>query len=159
MRKIKRILELRFAFKLSNRAIARNVGVGRSSVSRILGHATATNLTWPLPEEMTDAELEAIFYPSSTRSGSVQRPAPDWAEVEQELTKHRTLTLAQLWKEYIETHPKGYQYGRYCDLYRNWRSANVDPVMRHTHKAGDRLFVDYSGGPSINRVGKLSNSG
>ncbi|GEM_PF-2588848 len=55
-------IQLRFVFKLSNRAIARNVGVGRSSVSRILGHTTVMNLIWPLPEEMTDAELEAILY-------------------------------------------------------------------------------------------------
>lgn len=70
---------------------------------------------------------------------------PNWAEVQLELTKHRTLTLAQLWKEYIAAHPEGYQYSRFCDLYRSWRYANVDPVMRHNHKAGDRLFVDYSG--------------
>ncbi len=64
MKKIKRILELRFVFKLSIRAIARNVGVSRGSVSRILERATVANLTWPLPDGMTDAELEAILYPS-----------------------------------------------------------------------------------------------
>ncbi|MCY4673451.1 MAG: hypothetical protein OXD43_06785 [Bacteroidetes bacterium] len=36
MKKIKLILELQFVFKLSIRAIARNVGVGRGSVSWIL---------------------------------------------------------------------------------------------------------------------------
>ena len=45
MRKIKRMLELRFAFKLPDRAIARNVGVDRGSVSRILERATVVNLT------------------------------------------------------------------------------------------------------------------
>lgn len=145
MKKIKRILELRFAFKLSHRAIGRDVGIGRGSVSRILERATVANLTWPLPDGMTDAELEAILYPSTVRSASAQRAVPNWSEVQLALTKHRTLTLAQLWKEYITAHPEGYQYSRYCDLYRSWRSANVDPVMRHTHKAGDRLFVDYSG--------------
>ena len=60
MRKIKRMLQLRFAFKLFN---CPNVGVGRGSVSRILERSTAANLTWPLPEGMTDAELEAILYP------------------------------------------------------------------------------------------------
>ncbi len=74
MRKIKRILELRFMFKLSKRAIARNVGVGRGSVSRILERATVANLTWPSPDGMTDAELEAILYPSAAWSASAQRP-------------------------------------------------------------------------------------
>ena len=61
MRKIKRILELRFAFKLSHRVIGRNVVIGRRSVSRILERATVANLTWPLPDGMTDAKLEAIL--------------------------------------------------------------------------------------------------
>lgn len=72
--------------------------MGRGSVSRILERATVANLTWPLPDGMTDAELEAILYPSTARSASGQRPVPNWAEVQLELTKHRTLTLAQLWK-------------------------------------------------------------
>ena len=76
---------------------------------------------------------------------SVQRSVPNWAEVRQELAQNRSLTLHQLWKEYIGAHPNGYQYSRYCELYRRWRSTQVDPVMRLTHKAGERLFVDYSG--------------
>ena len=87
MKKIKRILELRFVFQLSKRAIARNVGIGRGSVSRILERATVANLTWPLPGGMTDAELETILYPSTARSASTQRPVPNWAEVQLELTK------------------------------------------------------------------------
>lgn len=150
MRKIKRILELHHTANLSNRAISRSVGVGRASVSRLLERAEVAKLSWPLPEGMTDAELEAVFYPATTQDVSVQRPVPNWAEVRQELAKHRSLTLDQLWKEYIAEHPTGYQYSRFCDLYRRWRSSQVDPVMRLTHKAGERLFVDYSGKqPSI----------
>ena len=145
MRKIKRILELHYVARLSNRAISRSVGVGRGSVSRLLERATVAELSWPLPEGMTDAELEAVLYPATTRDASVQRPVPNWVEVRQELAKHRSLTLHQLWKEYIAAHPTGYQYSRFCDLYRRWRSTQVDPVMRLTHKAGERLFVDYSG--------------
>ena len=46
MRKVKRILELHFVANLSVRAIARSVGVGRSSVSRILERARVVNVTW-----------------------------------------------------------------------------------------------------------------
>ena len=94
---------------------------------------------------MTGAELEAILYPTAARDASLRRPMPNWAEVRQELARHRSLTLHQLWKEYIAAHPTGYQYSRICELYRRWRSTQVDPVIRLTHKAGERLFVDYSG--------------
>ena len=63
MRKVKRILELHFVANLSVRAIARSVGVGRSSVSRILERARVVNVTWPLPDAMRDAKLEALLYP------------------------------------------------------------------------------------------------
>src|SRR5207247_5338029 len=38
----------------------------------------------------------------------------------------------------------GYRYSRYCDLYRGWlRRRQV--VLRHEHRAGEKLFVDYAG--------------
>jgi transposase len=41
-------------------------------------------------------------------------------------------------------HPGGYQYSRFCEYYRGWLKT-VDPVMRQSHKAGEKLFVDYAG--------------
>ena len=145
MREIKRILALHFVDKLSNRGIARCVGISRASVARLLERAKRAQLMWPLPEDITDAKLEAILYPPTTGDASVARLVPNWVEVRRELAQHRSLTLHQVWTEYIEEHPTGYQYSRFVELYRNWRSTQVDPVMRLTHKAGERLFVDYSG--------------
>ena len=145
MRKIRHILELRFAAKLSKRAIARSLGIGRSSVSRVLERAVMAQLTWPLPDDMTDAKLAAIIYPNTARAAAGSRPVPDWAEVHLDLAKNRSLTLSQVWKEYIEKHPNGLQYSRFAELYRAWRKCEVDQVMRQSHKAGERLFVDYSG--------------
>ena len=145
MKKVKRILELHFVANLSVRAIARSVGVSRSSVSRILERVRVTKVTWPLPAAVTDAKLEALLYPVTARGGSAARPVPNWVEVRKQLATHRSLTLFQLWTEYIEANPTGYQYSHFCELYRSWRGAQVDPVMRLTHKAGERLFVDYSG--------------
>jgi transposase len=57
--------------------------------------------------------------------------------------KHMTLFL--LWHEYKQAHPLGYQYSRYCDLYRDW-AGRRSIWMRQDHKAGERMFVDYAGG-------------
>jgi transposase len=46
--------------------------------------------------------------------------------------------------EYKAVHPNGYQYSRFCDLYRQWKDA-LDPVLRQEYKAGERTFVDYAG--------------
>jgi transposase len=49
-----------------------------------------------------------------------------------------------LWEEYRAGHPEGYGYSRFCDLYREFE-ARLSPVMRQEHRAGDKVFVDYSG--------------
>lgn len=49
-----------------------------------------------------------------------------------------------VWLEYREVHPDGYGYSRFCKLYRLW-AKKLDPPMRHEHKAGERMFVDYAG--------------
>lgn len=39
---------------------------------------------------------------------------------------------------------KSYSYARYCNLYRIW-TKKLKSSMRQQHKAGEKLFVDYSG--------------
>jgi len=61
-----------------------------------------------------------------------------------ELQSRKHVTLALLWQEYKEQHPDGYQYSWFCQSYRDW-TAHLDVVMRHEHRAGEKLFVDYTG--------------
>src|SRR3989442_5866939 len=52
--------------------------------------------------------------------------------------------LPKVWDEYIERHPDGYRYSRFCELYRGWASR-ISVTMRQIHAGGDKLFVDYAG--------------
>ncbi|EAQ34252.1 putative transposase [Nitrobacter sp. Nb-311A] len=58
--------------------------------------------------------------------------------------KRKHVTLSILWDEYIEAHPEGYRYSRFCELYRAWE-GKISVTMRQTHLGGDKLFVDYAG--------------
>jgi transposase len=49
-----------------------------------------------------------------------------------------------LWEEYQGEHPQGYRYSHFCELYRQW-ARKLKISMRQTHKAGEKLFVDYAG--------------
>jgi transposase len=49
-----------------------------------------------------------------------------------------------LWDEYIERHPDGCRYSRFCELYRGWASR-LSVTMRQAHLGGDKLFIDYAG--------------
>lgn len=142
MRKIRDAMRLAAA-GLSTRKIASSLGVGQSTVSDYLNRARAAGLSWPLPQDLADADLEGRLFPRSVQVLSAAFPQPDWAHVHAEL-RRKGVTLALLWEEYRGIHTDGYGYSRYCELYRRWE-GRLSPVMRQHHVAGERLFVDYAG--------------
>ena len=54
------------------------------------------------------------------------------------------MTLALLWQEYRAQAPDGYAYSQFCERYRRW-AKTLKPSMRQVHRAGEKLFVDFSG--------------
>jgi transposase len=98
---------------------------------------------WPLPEGLAESALEAQLFPPREPVSRHVRPEPDWAHMHREL-RRPGVTLQLLWLEYKAVHREGYQYSRFCDLYRAWKGA-LDPVLRQEHRAGEKGFVDYAG--------------
>ena len=141
MRKIKEVLRLR-ALGHGDRAIARSLDIGHSTVRRYRERAEAAGLSWPLPAELSESELEARLFPPPLPQ-SHARPLPEWKEVDREL-RRPGVTLQLLWLEYKEVHPEGYQYSQFCERYRQWKGT-LDVVLRQEHRAGERAFVDYAG--------------
>jgi hypothetical protein len=107
MRPIRHVLQLHFGAHASARVIAREVGVGRSTVQDYLTRATAAALNWPLAPELTDEVLERLLFPSpSSKPGARHYPEPDWAELVREM-KRPGVNLSVLFEEYQEVHPEG----------------------------------------------------
>ena len=142
MRKIKDVMRLG-SQGLSARKIAASLGISRGAVAAYADRAQAAGLTWPLPVELTEGDLESLLFPASVQVLSATFPQPDWARVHIEM-RRKGVTLALLWEEYRGAHHDGYGYSRYCELYRRWE-GRLSPVMRQHHVAGERLFVDYAG--------------
>jgi transposase len=145
MRKIKEVLRLKHEHGLSDRQIALSCGIARSTVGEYLMRARAAGITWPLAGE-DDAAIEAqLFADKRGRPKANQpRPTPDFAEIHSEMQSHKHLTLQLVWEEYKQAHPDGYQYSQFCDLYRRW-AGKLDLVLRQSHRAGEKMFVDYAG--------------
>ena len=143
MRKIREVLKLRYENGFNNRAIANCVGISPSTVSGYLSRAKMFGLNWPLPEQLSDEQLYAHLFPQETGTNTLKRPIPDLQWVHKEL-KRKGVTLLLLWYEYRSQSPDGYGYSRFCAMYREF-SGKLNPVMRITHHAGEKLFVDYSG--------------
>jgi len=143
MRKVQEVLRLLLVCGLSQRQASRACGVGRASVAEYLERAQRAGLLETGWESLSGEELERRLYPPARRPGRREHPEVDWAQVHQEL-KLKGVTLSLLWQEYRERHPDGYQYSRFCDLYRAWR-GKLDLCMRQVHRPGEKLFVDYCG--------------
>jgi transposase len=144
MRKFTEVLRLRFELGLSLDQIACSCSISQASVSNCLKRARAAGVSWPLPEGWDEARLEEALFGQPLRRYETRRPTPDFARLHQELQSNRHLTLELLWEEYRQSHPDGYAYSRFCELYHRWR-RHLDVVLRHEHKAGEKLFVDYAG--------------
>ena len=142
VRKIKEILRLKYELGLTARQIGRSCGISHATVIKTLKRAENAGLTWPLPEGMDDSQLERKLYPKST-GYNTPKSLPDMAWIHKELSKPG-VTLQLLWEEYKADHPAGYQYTQFCKLYRRWEKK-LDLVLRQTHKAGEKLFVDFAG--------------
>ncbi len=144
MRKLKEVLRLH-SFGLAQRQIARSCAVGQSTVSEYLKAAEAAKLSWSKVADWDEARLTAALLPKAPAEAPAARLAePDFAAIQGELQRHKHLTLQLLWEEYRGQHPDGYRYSRFCELYQRWR-RKLEVVLRQTHRAGEKLFVDYAG--------------
>jgi len=150
MRKIKEVLRLKYDCGLSAREIARSCQVSRSTVADYLMKAQAAGLSWPEASTLTDAWIEERLFPAKPVSIAVKHPEPDYEHIFNELRAYRkfNLTLTQLWLEYKEKNPDGYQYSWFCDGYRHWKTK-LDYYMRQEHRYGEKAFIDFSDGLSI----------
>ncbi|MEK7288156.1 MAG: hypothetical protein AAB091_06320 [Elusimicrobiota bacterium] len=149
MRTTKEVCRLKFACYLSNRQIAKSLGIGRTTVADYLGRAQAAGLAdWPAIETIGEEELEQKLFslPLDNPSAS-SKPLPDYARVHEELrNSHVTLTL--LWQEHKEQHPDSHGYTQFAHYYSEYKKK-LGLVMRQEHKAGEKVFVDYCDGLGI----------
>jgi transposase len=143
MRQIKEILRLKFQHSLSIRDIARSCAVPASTVGDYLKRAEIAGLSWPIPEEWTEDDILERLLGVPDPSPEVPQELPDWPHIQEEL-RRKSVTLRLLWQEYRKTHPDGYGYSRFCELYDQW-VGKLDPVLRQVHRPGEKLFVDWAG--------------
>ena len=118
MRKIREVLRLKFNLKTGNRDIATSCNISASTVSEMLVRFNASGIAWPMPEGLSDPDLEARLYPQPEATG--ERYIPEWSYIHQEMGK-KHVTLMLLWDEYYRQHPDGFTYSWFCEQYGKWR--------------------------------------
>lgn len=144
MIKLKEILRLKYEAGLSLRQIALCLSLSTGVISKYLQRAEAAGLGWPLPDDMTDTQLQGRLQPGRKYQASPEMAEPDFIAIEQEL-KQKGMTRQLLWEEYVQAHPDNhYSYSRFTVLFKRWRH-HQQLSMRQHHRVGEKLFVDYCG--------------
>lgn len=142
MRKSKQLYRM-WCEGMSRRRISRDLGISRNTVNKYIALFQKSRLTL---EEVADLSEDAFhFLLGETNKEDTRHPQlfAYFPEVSKEL-KRVGVTRYILWEKYRDLHPDCLSYSRFCHLYKLW-SRTQSPVMRFQHKAGDKMFVDYTG--------------
>ncbi|MFO7882818.1 MAG: IS21 family transposase [Kosmotogaceae bacterium] len=144
MNKIREIIRLHDKCNLTRRAISRALNISRPVVKKYIESIDSAGLNYQAVSTMDDDtllfKLEDLIKPTSARYAALSKNFTYYAT---EL-KRTGVTLDLLWQEYRQKYPDGYSYSQFCYHYQVWRNGSA-LSMHMTHKAGDKMFVDFTG--------------
>jgi transposase len=149
MRQVKEVLRLRFELGLAHREIALAVGLGKTAVSDYVARAERAGLSWRDAKDLPEREIEERLFRQLDRHEPAKRSPIELEWVHREM-RRPGVTLYLLWEEYAAAARarndglRPYQYSQFCDAYSRYRRAH-SPTMRQVHRAGEKVFVDFSG--------------
>jgi transposase len=132
----------------SNNKISQNIGKSRTTVLKYL--SAIQDLGFGLNEllALSDKDLSALLetpndYKPNERQAIHTELFTFFPYVDKEL-KRVGVTRGILWQEYKKKYPEGVMYSRFCEQYAQY-SKKSEGYMPTTHKAGEKLFIDYAG--------------
>ena len=144
MEKIRETIRLKELAYLGERAIARALSISRPTVKEYITKIKAAGLDYAAIKDMyDDTLLEIIQDKDLSKLQRYNNLSKKFEYFVKEL-KRTGVTLQLLWEEYCAEHPDGYSYSQFCYHFQQWRN-NCDLSMHMDHKAGDKMFVDFTG--------------
>jgi transposase len=144
MRKLKEVARLSLELNLGVRPIARACNISTSTASVYLERLKQLGATYQEIGAMDEDAFSGLLFPKTEKAS---KPLPDLDYLNRELKK-KGVTLQLLYEEYKRDNPDGYERTQFYHLYHEWVKKG-DPVMRFTHKAGEKMFVDFSGDKAV----------
>ncbi|MEQ8881121.1 MAG: hypothetical protein RLQ12_15870, partial [Cyclobacteriaceae bacterium] len=125
--------------------ISEYLSLSRNTVDKYLTHSKLLGIDSDRLESMTDLELDVLFSgkKSMKLTPRLEQLYAYFPKADKQLKKPG-VTKIGLWEKYKQQHPDGVQSTQFFEHYARW-NKKVNPVMRMTHKAGDKMYVDYAG--------------
>jgi len=129
---------------VSKRSISEQLGVSRNTVKKYLHDIERTGISNEEFLSLDDNSISKLFSNDSPKEkGKLAVLTSMFPGFDKEL-RRVGVNRWVLWEEYKQEHPEGYSYTQFCYHYQQW-SRKGEVTMHFEHKAGDKLFVDYTG--------------
>ena len=142
MNTLRKIIQLK-AEGVSNKMITALTGISRTTVLKYVRQLEEGGFSFKELNALNDAALFSFFEDPENPANRFEALSSQFSLIAREL-KRVGVTRYQLWHEYKQQHPGGYEYSQFCYHYQQW--CNQQQVSMHfEHKAGDKMFVDYTG--------------
>lgn len=144
MSKIRYILRL-YSQGRSKLHISMHGGVSRNTLKTYIKLFEESGLSYSQLDELSDKDLEQLFIKPAEKPLNKHQKLlftlfPDY---EKQL-KRKGKTRKHLWEDYKKTYPDGLGRSQFNYYFRIWK-ARKNPVMHIEHKAGDKMYIDFSG--------------
>ncbi len=144
MNKLRRVLKLHFLGK-NKLQITASTGLSRNTVRKYLALQRDLAITWSDVLLKSDKELDDLFCvkPAEPEGERLAVLREYFVRHDRRLAQ-RGMTLRRHYDTYAALHPDGYRKTAFYRHYYQWK-RRVAVSMHIVHKAGDRMYVDFTG--------------
>jgi len=147
MSKVRKIIEL-YQGQKGKKTISKRLNIPLSTVRRYTRLFLASGKSYEDIQSMSDTDLENMFIKMGNRSKLEENQKylallEFFPGMERELKK-LGMTKEKQSLKYLGKHPDGYRRSQFNWHYQNWHRSRY-PVAIIEHKAGDKMYVDYTG--------------
>ncbi len=152
---IRQVLRL-YATGRGTKYISQSTGVARNTVKKYLLRYVQLRVTLEQLDKMSDAQMSKAFL----EKGSVTIPNKRITELEPllpsfaKMLKKRGVTKQMVYAKYASSFPDGFKHSAFLERLNAFMCIGKGS-MRIEHKAGDKMFVDFTG-EKLHLVDKLS---
>jgi transposase len=152
---IRQVLRL-YATGRGTKYISQSTGVARNTVKKYLHRYIQLKVTMEQVDNMSDAQMSKAFLAKQSlpvldkRVTDLEALLPSFAS----MLKKRGVTKQMIYEKYVLSCPDGFKSSAFRERLNAFMNLGKGS-MRMEHKAGDKMFVDYTG-KKLHVVDKLS---
>lgn len=145
MSKLRQIIK-HYTHRQGSRTISDLTGVSRNTVKKYIARFKQLQTPWDELSKLNDKDLEALFIEEPILADPPERELElyKFFPYAEKRLKQSGMTLKLLWQEYSLKYVDSFQITGFYKHFRIWKGRS-HPSMHMVHKAGEKIFVDYTG--------------